>query len=63
MRVHDEVCGMTIDSDEAVTSFEFQGRRYYFCSRRCRARFEEHPGWYVKVEASADDESVGHGAG
>lgn len=62
MKVHDEVCGMTIDSDEAATSFEFQGRRYYFCSQRCRVRFEEHPGWYVEVETSPDDEGVGHGA-
>ena len=48
MQVHDEVCGMTIDSDEAADKFTLDGTTYYFCSERCRRKFEEHPGWYVQ---------------
>lgn len=50
MLVHDETCGMTIESESAATSVQFQGKRYYFCTERCREKFEEHPEWYVKVE-------------
>lgn len=55
MKVHDEVCGMSIEMDDAVASVEFQGKTYSFCSDRCRRMFEEHPGWYVPVR-SEDDE-------
>lgn len=51
MKVHDEVCGMTILAEDAVGSAEFQGKTYYFCSPRCKQLFQEHPGWYVEVNA------------
>lgn len=57
MQVHDEVCGMTIDRQTATASFEFEGRRYYFCSQRCKRLFAEHPDWYVAV--GTDDGSTG----
>ena len=53
MTVHDEVCGMDIELDEAVASTEFQEKTYYFCSERCLQRFEEHPGWYVPIKPEA----------
>jgi YHS domain-containing protein len=40
---------MTLTPDQIVTSLEFQGTRYSFCSDRCRRKFAEHPGWYVLV--------------
>lgn len=49
MDVHDEVCGMTIDTEEAAASLEFLGERYYFCSQRCRRLFEKHPDRFVPV--------------
>lgn len=49
MRVHDEVCGMTIDAEGAAASLEFLGKTYYFCSERCRRMFEEHPDRFVAV--------------
>lgn len=51
MKVHDEVCGMTIESETAVGSVSFQGKRYYFCSGRCKQLFSQHPEWYVEVES------------
>ena len=53
MKVHDEVCGMTIEVKAATAAVEFQDRTYYFCTERCRRKFEEHPGWYVPVDGEA----------
>ncbi len=38
----DPVCGMPVDTKRAGSSlsFEHNGRIYYFCSPRCRERFE-----------------------
>jgi Cu+-exporting ATPase len=49
MSVHDEVCGMTIEENDAAQSVDFQGKTYHFCTDRCRRMFEEHPGWYVQL--------------
>lgn len=54
MTVHDEVCGMDFPPEEAVSSMRFQGKDYYFCSERCRERFEDHPGWYVPLKTDGD---------
>lgn len=58
MRVHDEVCGMTILAEEAVATAEFQGKTYHFCSTRCEQNFLAHPSWYVEV----NPEMEGRGA-
>ena len=47
MEVHDEVCGMTLQVEAAAVTVEFEARRYYFCSDRCKRLFEQHPAWYV----------------
>ncbi len=58
MTVRDEVCGMTITEDQIAETLELEGKTYYFCSERCKDRFEEHPGWYVplKDDGAGDDE-------
>lgn len=38
--VIDPVCGMTVDSDKALTA-EHEGGTYYLCSSRCLAAFEK----------------------
>ena len=57
MKAHDEVCGMSIDAENAAATIRFQGKTYYFCSDRCRGLFKEHPDRYVPVEAD------GHSSG
>ena len=37
--VTDPVCGMRIDSDDAVATAEHEGKPYYFCSRACHDAF------------------------
>lgn len=43
----DPVCRMHVEEARAAAMFEHQGRRYYFCSEGCLARFKENPGVFV----------------
>lgn len=45
--VTDPVCGMRIDSEEAVGTAEYQGTTYYFCSQPCRDAFVADPSEYI----------------
>ncbi len=35
----DPICGKPVEEEDA-DSLEYKRRRYFFCSRRCRGRFE-----------------------
>ncbi len=37
----DPICGKPVVEDDAET-VEYKRRTYYFCSSRCRGRFERH---------------------
>jgi Cu+-exporting ATPase len=50
--VKDPVCGMTVDPHTAKHRAEYRGRTYYFCSARCRERFEAEPEKYLSPEAA-----------
>jgi P-type Cu+ transporter len=39
----DPVCGMRVNRDTAKHRFAYQGHDYFFCSARCRERFEAEP--------------------
>jgi Cu+-exporting ATPase len=47
--VTDPVCGMSVDPSTAAASAEYEGRRYYFCSRHCHKAFAEEPARYVST--------------
>jgi P-type Cu+ transporter len=42
-RALDPVCGMTVNPETAAGSFEFEGKKYYFCSRHCVEKFRANP--------------------
>jgi P-type Cu+ transporter len=44
----DPVCGMTVDPERAAGSYEYRGRTYYFCNRRCLERFAASPAEFVR---------------
>jgi Cu+-exporting ATPase len=44
----DPVCGMKVDPAGAKHRFSHQGQDYFFCSGRCRERFEAEPEKYLK---------------
>src|SRR4051794_11422886 len=39
----DPVCGMRVDPENAQHRVAYRGREYFFCSARCRQRFEADP--------------------
>jgi Cu+-exporting ATPase len=39
----DPVCGMRVNRDTSKHRFSYQGQDYFFCSARCRERFEAEP--------------------
>lgn len=46
----DPVCGMTVESQSAAGSYEYEGKRYYFCSQHCLEKFRAEPARYVTSE-------------
>jgi YHS domain-containing protein len=49
--VIDPVCRMAVDPDGAAGTLTHNGRRYYFCSLECAARFAGDPTLYPDSEA------------
>jgi putative ABC transport system ATP-binding protein len=47
--VYDPVCGMRVDEWTATLFSEHEGKKYSFCSKRCRERFVESPDSYIKL--------------
>jgi P-type Cu+ transporter len=47
----DPVCGMRIDRKTANHRFEYHGQQYFFCSGRCRERFQAEPRKFLKSKA------------
>jgi heavy metal translocating P-type ATPase len=52
-RATDPVCGMRVDPIGANYTAEHAGRRWYFCSARCRERFAAEPAKYLAAKAPA----------
>ena len=49
----DPVCGMTAGPDSAGGSYEYDGQTYYFCSVRCRERFQANPESFLNKTTAA----------
>lgn len=52
MNVHDPVCGMEIDSQNAFAKREHMGQTFYFCSQSCVDQFDKDPHHYVMTSAT-----------
>lgn len=46
----DPVCGMEVDTDTSVLSFEHEGGTYWFCSRGCLLEFKDDPDRFLSPE-------------
>jgi Cu+-exporting ATPase len=44
----DVVCGMQIDPAKAAGTSQYKGTTYYFCSLRCKQKFDANPQQYAK---------------
>ncbi|WP_416193392.1 heavy metal translocating P-type ATPase [Nitrobacter sp. TKz-YC01] len=47
----DPVCGMKVEPATARYKLEHSGQTYYFCSERCRTKFEADPAKYINGNA------------
>ncbi len=47
----DPVCGMQVQTAHAAGRVDYDGETFYFCSDRCRQRFEHDPGRYSERAA------------
>jgi len=61
-RVKDPVCGMTVDPQKTSHVAEHRGRRYYFCSAGCRAKFVAEPERYLSPAREKPPEAAPEGA-
>ena len=45
--VKDPVCGMEIEAAAAAGKTEHKGQTYYFCSSKCKEKFDLKPEQYL----------------
>jgi Cu+-exporting ATPase len=55
----DPVCGMLVDPKTAKGQSDFEGKTYYFCSAKCKSRFDENPLEYLTEKKSLAPVSLG----
>ena len=53
--VTDPVCGMNVDPHHTEHRASHEGNTWYFCSARCRQRFEEAPDTYLQEQDTPSD--------
>ncbi len=51
----DPVCGMTVEIKKAADQFEYKGTDYYFCAKKCGAKFRENPESFLNRKKQAPD--------
>ena len=47
MKVSDPVCNMTIESEKAAATSQYNGQTVYFCSPGCKVKFDKEPEKYL----------------
>ena len=52
-KVKDPVCGMMVDPEKAAGKVEHAGKTYFFCSPRCKERFEKEPEKFLAAPGTA----------
>ncbi|KZD24951.1 haloacid dehalogenase [Tardiphaga robiniae] len=58
-KVLDPVCGMTVDPAIAKNRLIYQGHEYFFCSARCRERFNADPESFLQPKEPAPPAPAG----
>ncbi len=49
----DPVCGMSVTTEGASASVNYNGTDYYFCCKGCADKFSENPGKYAERTKSS----------
>jgi len=50
-RAIDPVCGMTVNKESSAGSFDYDGKRYFFCSSHCLEAFSRDPARFLNRSA------------
>jgi YHS domain-containing protein len=45
----DIICGIMVDENTDFAS-EYEGKKYYFCSKKCKELFDSGPEYFVKLK-------------
>ncbi len=43
----DPICKMAVDESTAEFVSEYEGKKYYFCAKGCKAKFDKDPEKYA----------------
>ncbi len=54
----DLVCGMEVKEEEAAGFSLYKGKKYYFCSKNCKEKFDENPEEYIKSEEREEEQAL-----
>lgn len=54
----DPVCGMSVDTDTATQTSQYQGNTYYFCGPGCKKAFEQAPEKYLKQNQQGQEQQA-----
>lgn len=46
----DPVCKMEVDEKKAAATYEYKGKKYYFCAAGCKDRFSKEPEKFLGKE-------------
>jgi YHS domain-containing protein len=44
----DPVCNMEVDEKKAAATYDYKGKKYYFCAVGCKERFAKDPERFIK---------------
>ncbi|GMR04930.1 MAG: heavy metal translocating P-type ATPase [Thermodesulfobacteriota bacterium] len=55
----DPVCSMTVKVNEAAGTSVYEGRKYYFCNKNCKEKFDADPGAFMAGNGVTDDSATG----
>ncbi len=47
----DPVCGMKVDENNSQYQSQYGGKKYSFCSKDCKTKFEQQPEQYARSAA------------
>ena len=56
--MRDPVCGMAVTAQKAAGKALYQEETYYFCSEKCRTKFEDDPEKYLQAKTTEEDPSA-----
>jgi len=54
----DLVCGMEVKEEEAAGFSLYKDKKYYFCSKNCKEKFDENPEEYLKSEEREKEQAL-----